>query len=201
MAVASDDSDEASAVRPMHAASGARQHVCMAPKGFEEQQMHKPARHVVMSFVSADDATVAVLLLLQLGLASSAVCGFTPAQMRAKVALTLSPVYPPAPAPPGPECELLATQRELARHGHSFVLVRASSQAQLKHICRIAAEAHAMTVRTSTVRATLAAPARPAGRHRPAWSEELHHEPIVSRPLPSGSTVTAVVGPDSRHAT
>lgn len=122
--------------------------------------MHQPARHVVMSFVSADDATAAVLLLHQLGLASANVASYTPGQMRARAAIVLGRVCPPTP--PGLEPELVATQRELARQGHSFVLVRASSESLLQRICRIAAEAHAHTVQPSTGRAMQGAPIRSA---------------------------------------
>ena len=124
--------------------------------------MHKPARHVVMSFVSADDATAAVLLLHQLGLASADVASYTPGEMRARAAIVLGRVCPPTP--PGLEPELVVTQRELARHGHSFVLVCASSVALLQRICRIAAEAHAHSVQTSTGCATHSVPARPTAR-------------------------------------
>lgn len=116
--------------------------------------MHKPTQHVVMSFVSADDATAAVLLLHQLGLASTDVASYTPQQMCERAAAVLRRACPAAP--PGTEPELVITQRELARRGHSFVLARAGSAALLQRICHVAAEAHAHSVQ--------AAPARPARR-------------------------------------
>ena len=59
--------------------------------------MRKPTQHVVMSFVSADDATAAVLLLHQLGLASTDIASYTSAQMRARAAAVLGRVCPPTP--------------------------------------------------------------------------------------------------------
>ena len=96
--------------------------------------MHKPARHVVMSFVSADDATAAVLLLHQLGLASADVASYTPGEMRARAAIVMGRVCPPTL--PGLEPELVATQRELARRGHSFVL----SVAEPRRCCSASAD-------------------------------------------------------------
>lgn len=121
--------------------------------------MQKLARHVVMSFVSADDATVAVLLLHHADLASADVSSFTPGQMRARAAIVLGRACPPGLKP-----ELVFTQRELARHGHSFVLVRVSTESLLRRVRRIAAEARAHTVQTSSGRATQSAPARSAVR-------------------------------------
>lgn len=135
----------------MHIATGARQHVLMALDGLKEPQMHQPAHHVVMSFVSADDATIAVLLLHQAGLPSTDIACYTPGQMRARAAIVLGRVCPPTP--PGLEPELVATQRELARLGRSFVLVCASTESQLQRIGWIAAEAHA-TAQTSPSGAT-----------------------------------------------
>jgi hypothetical protein len=145
--------------------------------------MHTPERHVVMSFVSADDATAAVLRLHLLGLPSADVASYTPGQMRARAASVLGRVCPPTP--PGLEPELVATQRELARLGHSFVLVRAGREALLPGIRSIAAEAHAHSLQTSTGRPPAAHPvaavARFAvnrkplaagGRHPVPWSEE-----------------------------
>lgn len=119
--------------------------------------MQKPVRHVVMSFESADDATTAVLLLHQVGLASADITSYTPAQMRARAATVLGRVCTPTPA--GLEPELVATQRELARLGHSFVLVRCGTESLLQRVCRIAAEAHAC-VQTSSVGATRGRSAR-----------------------------------------
>ena len=116
--------------------------------------MRKPAQHVLMSFVSADDATAAVLLLHQLGLDGTDVASYTSEQMRLRAAAVLSRACPATP--PGMEPELVITQRELARRGHSFVLARAGSAALLQRICRVAAEAHAHSVQ--------AAPAQPARR-------------------------------------
>ena len=113
--------------------------------------MQQPAHHIVMSFVSADDATTAVLLLHQTGLPCTDIACYTPGQMRARAATVLGRVCPPTR--PGLEPELVATQRELARRGHSFVLVRASTECQLQRVGWIAAEAHA-TVQTSPVGAT-----------------------------------------------
>lgn len=124
--------------------------------------MRKPISHVVMSFVSADDATAAVLMLHQLGLASTDVASYTSEQMRLRAAAVLGRTCPPAP--PGLEPLLVITQRELARRNHSFVLARAGSETLLQRICRVAAEAHAHSVQTSTPRAAQARPARPARR-------------------------------------
>ncbi len=124
--------------------------------------MRKPTQHVVMSFVSADDATAAVLLLHQLGLASADITSYTSAQMRTRAAAVLGRVCPPTP--PGLEPLLVITQRELARCGHSFVLARCSSRL-LQRIRTIAAQTCAHSVQTSTPRAAQAKPARPA--HRP----------------------------------
>jgi len=118
--------------------------------------MHKPARHVVMSFVSADDATAAVLLLHQLGLASADVASYTPGEMRARAAIVMGRVCPPTL--PGLEPELVATQRELARRGHSFVLTHCRSDSLLQRIRVIAAEAHAHSVQTSAAQATPTVP-------------------------------------------
>jgi hypothetical protein len=134
--------------------------------------MRKPTQHVVMSFVSADDATAAVLLLHQLGLSSTDIASYTSAQMRSRAATVLGRVCPPTP--PG-EPLLVITQRELARCGHSFVLARCSSQPLLQRICRIAAETHAHGVQTSASQAALTRPAHrpttnsaPTGRWRTA---------------------------------
>lgn len=116
--------------------------------------MHKPAQHVVMSFVSADDATAAVLLLHELGLASTDVASYTCEQMRRRATAVLGPAC--AATPPGMEPELVITQRELALRGHSFVLARARTESLLQRICRVAAEAHAHSVQ--------AAPGQPARR-------------------------------------
>ncbi len=136
--------------------------------------MHAPNRHIVMSFVSADDATVAVLLLYQLGLASADVASYTPAQMRARASIVLARAG--APTPPGLLSDRVIAQRELARCGHSFVLVRARSAPQLKRIGRIAAEAHAYRApplperaaprRPMTAMAGLVADAAPPGPRR-----------------------------------
>lgn len=134
----------------------------MAPVGLEEPQMNMPERHVVMSFVSADDASAAVLLLHQLGLASTDVASYTPGQMRARAATVLGRACPPSP--PGLEPELVVAQRELARLGHSFVLVRAGNEALLPGIRSIAAEAHAHTLHTSTDRAVQGASPLAAAR-------------------------------------
>ena len=118
--------------------------------------MPKPAQHVVMSFVSADDATAAVLLLPQLGLASTDVASYTPEQMRTRAATVLAHACPPPP--PGMEPDLVITQRELARLGHSFVLARAGSATLLQRICRVAAEAHAHGVQATPAKATARRP-------------------------------------------
>ena len=135
--------------------------------------MRKPTQHVVMSFVSADDATAAVLMLHQLGLSSTDITSYTSVQMRARAAAVLGRVCPPTP--PGLEPLLVVTQRELARCGHSFVLARCSSQLLLQRICRIAAETCAHGVQTSSSPAVPARPARrpttssaPTGRWRTA---------------------------------
>jgi hypothetical protein len=136
--------------------------------------MRKPTQHVVMSFASADDATAAVLLLHQLGLASTDIASYTPAQMRARAAVVLGRVCPPTTL--GLEPLLVITQRELARCGHSFVLARSRNQLLLHRICRIAAETHAHGVQTSSSQAEPARPARrlatassaPTGRWRTA---------------------------------
>ena len=125
--------------------------------------MLKPARTVMMSFVSADDATVAVLLLHQLGLSGTDVVSCTPEQMRARTTHALKGVCPSTPQ--GLQPEWTATQRKLAHEGHSFVLVRASSGPLLQRICRIAAEAHAHTVQPFAARSTPSAPAPSAARH------------------------------------
>ena len=124
--------------------------------------MRKPARHVVMSFVSADDATAAVLRLYELGLASADIASYTPAQMRARAAVVLDRACPPAP--PGLEPELVITQRALARLGHSFVLVRCSSESLFQRIGRIATETHAHSVRSSPTGFMPAASARRSAR-------------------------------------
>ncbi len=108
--------------------------------------MRKPA-HVVMSFVSADDATVTVLLLHELGLASADIASYTPEEMGRRAAIVLGRACPPAP--PGFAPALVITQRELARRGHSFVLARAVNEWLLQRICRIAAEAHAHSVQAT----------------------------------------------------
>jgi hypothetical protein len=141
--------------------------------GSKEPQMRKPTQHVVMSFASADDATAAVLMLHQLGLAGTDIASYTSAQMRARAAAVLGRVCPPTP--PG-EPLLVITQRELARCGHSFVLARCNSQPLLQRICRVAAETHAHGVQTSSSQAAPARPTRlaatassaPTGRWRTA---------------------------------
>lgn len=125
--------------------------------------MRKPARTVMMSFISADDATVAVLLLHQLGLASTDVVSYTPGQMRAHSTRALNDVC--RSTPPGLQPEGVVAQRELAHQGHSFVLVRAGSGPLLQRICRIAAEAHAHTVQSLAGRSTPGTPAPSAVRH------------------------------------
>ena len=139
-------------------------HALMAPVGLKEPQMHKPAQHVVMSFVSADDASAAVLLLHQLGLASTDVASYTPEQMRTHAATVLGRACPPPP--PGMEPELVITQRELARLGHSFVLARAGSATLLQRICRVAAEAHAFGVQATSAGASARRP-RPTASSTP----------------------------------
>ena len=124
--------------------------------------MRKPARHVVMSFVSADDATAAVLLLHELGLAGADVASYTPEQMRTRAAVVLARACRP---------ELAMAQRELAQRGHSFVLARAGSESLLQHICRIAAETYAHTVQAApagTVAARATASSAPTGRWQTA---------------------------------
>lgn len=138
----------------MRVGPGTGHHASMALPGLKEPQMRKPAQHVLMSFVSADDATAAVLLLHQLGLANTDVASYTCEQMRRRAAIVLGRTSPATPA--GFDPELVSTQRELARRGHSFVLARAGNAALLQRICRVAAEAHAHSVQ--------AAPARPARR-------------------------------------
>ncbi len=149
--------------------------------GLKELQMRKPTRNVTMSFVSADDATVAVLMLHQLGLASTDIVSYTPGQMRARATLELSATYPSTV--PGLEREPMATQRELARHGHSFVLVRAHSGPLLQRICRIAAEAHAHTVMPSASRSTPGAPARPSARPASSTPPTAHWQTASSPSL------------------
>ena len=139
--------------------------------------MRKPAQHVVMSFVSADDASAAVLLLHQLGLASTDIASYTSAQMRTRAATVLGRVSPPSA--PGLEPLLVITQRELARCGHSFVLARCSSQPLLQRICRVAAETHAHGVQTSSGQA---APARPARRPATASSAPTGRWRTAARP-------------------
>ena len=77
----------------------------------------------------------------------------------------------------------MATQRELARHGHSFVLVRAHSGPLLQRICRIAAEAHAHTVMPSASRSTPGAPARPSARPASSTPPTAHWQTASSPSL------------------
>ena len=127
--------------------------------------MRTPTCHVVMSFISADDATAAVLLLHELGLPDADVASYTPQQMQSRAAIVLGRV-----CPPGQGSELLIAQRELARRGHSFVLARAGSEPLLQRICRIAAEAHAHNVQATPARpaASATASSAPTGRWRTA---------------------------------
>ena len=160
--------------------------------------MRESTRHVVMSFVSADDATAVVLLLHQLGLASADVASYTPGEMRSRAAIVLGRVCPPTA--PGLEPELVATQRELARHGHSFVLVRSSSESLLQRACGIAAEAHAHTVQTSTTgRSTQSVPARPVARPQLPARCVVSHKALAARephPVPWSEGSRPSVRPD-----
>ena len=131
--------------------------------------MRKPVRHVVMSFVSADDTTAAVLRLHELGLASADIASCTPDQMSRRAAIVLGRICPPTP--PGFEPALVITQRELARRGHSFVLARAGSATLLQRISRVAAEAHACGVQATPARSSVRKPttsSAPTGRWQTA---------------------------------
>lgn len=91
------------------------------------------ARHVVMSFVSADDATTAVLLLMQRGFDATAVSCYTPAQMRRSGPLSRL----------GLPLHLLIAQRELGRRGHSIVAARAVGERMVESATDVGRETHA----------------------------------------------------------
>jgi hypothetical protein len=150
----------------MRSPMGTEQHASMALVGPKEPQMRKPAQHVVMSFVSADDATAAVLLLHELGLAGTDVTSYTPEQMRMRAAAILDRTC--QPTAPGSEPELVITQRELARRGHSFVLARAGSATLLQRICRVAAETQAYGVQAVASARQPTASSAPTGRWQTA---------------------------------
>ena len=91
------------------------------------------AHHVVMSFLSADDASAAVLLLLQRGFDAAGLSCYTPAQMRQSGPLTRL----------GLPLHVLSTQRDLGRRGHSIVAARATSERMVDCASAVARDTHA----------------------------------------------------------
>jgi hypothetical protein len=98
----------------------------------------KPTPHIVMCFASADDATTAMLMLHERGFGGAEAACCTAAQMRARLA------NPPVSS--SQDWSVIATRRELARRGYSFVLVRAMDDAEAAVIKQIADDAHAQCV-------------------------------------------------------
>ena len=106
-----------------------------APQGHSvAQPVAQPVAHqVVMSFLSADDASAAVLLLLQRGFDAAGLSCYTPSQMRQSGPLTRL----------GLPLHVLSTQRELGRRGHSIVAARATSERLVDTASTVARETHA----------------------------------------------------------
>lgn len=134
-----------------------------------------PAVHVLMSFASADDASTAMLTLTERGVLAGC---YTPAQMRRSASLGAL----------GLPLHLLATLRDLARHGHSIVAAHVAGEPMVAQVEQLAHDTHAYSAHSCgrfRVR-ELIAPPRPARRRR-----ALPLPPVIASSMPPGRWQTA----------
>ncbi len=96
----------------------------------------KPVGHTLMAFRSAQDMQAAASRLLDQGFAEEALARYTPQQMLAQVEAQMRAASPLASV--GQELNLIQAHRVLAQEGCSFLLVRASDDAQAEQVAAVA---------------------------------------------------------------
>jgi hypothetical protein len=101
----------------------------------------KPVGHVILAFPNESDMNGAYSVLLSGGSAQADITAYTPEQMRQQADIDIEQAGVLAGI--GQELNLVKAHRELAIQGHSFLVVKAPSDADADRIADVARRFHA----------------------------------------------------------
>lgn len=101
----------------------------------------KPVGHVIVAFPNESDMNQAAAALLNGGTARADMTSYTPEQMRQQADIDIEQAGVLAGI--GQELNLVKAHRELAIQGHSFLVVKAPSDADANRIAEVAQRFHA----------------------------------------------------------